>query len=279
MVLSKNKLHITLEQAPYYSQREHGMPQDTIEHWSPEDAEAIAALEAACWAPWLRTPQSCFETLARNFPDTQLLARAGKRIVATLTANRIHWDGNPDSLQQMSWDQIAGGTVEDGDYSATYDESGNTICLMSMNVSPEVQKSGLAQRLTREMLAMAKSLRTVHHVIAPFRPSGRGRYVLEHGYVDFEEYCRMTRNDGLPIDPWLRSLAGLRMIPIGIARNSMVITVPIKVFEDFKNTYNPGNWKPYGNVWECGETGHWEIQGENATYREDNWWGEIPIFQ
>lgn len=105
------------------------MPHYTSEHWSPEDAEAIAVLEAACWAPWLRTPQSCFETLARNFPDIQLLARAGKRILATLTANRIHWDGNPDSLQHMSWGQIAGGTVEDGDYCATYDESGNTFVL------------------------------------------------------------------------------------------------------------------------------------------------------
>src|SRR6266571_2987479 len=108
-------------------------PQYHLEHWKPTDTSAIHRLEKACWAPWLSKPEQHIEAIARNFPQTQLLLRNQRGdIAATVTANRINWDGDPLSL--TTWDAFAGGSEQASDYAETYIPDGNTLCLMSMSV-------------------------------------------------------------------------------------------------------------------------------------------------
>lgn len=258
------------------SLREIPTPQLSVEHWQPSDVPAIARLEAGTWAPWLRKPTQHLETIAERFPTTQLLVRDGRGdIAATVTANRVNWDGDPASL--TTWDDVAGGEVAGSDYTATYVPTGNTLCLMSMNVDPIIQGERLAPKLLEGMRDVAKEL-GVQHLISSFRPSGFGDYKLRHGQISFEEYCRLTREDGEPLDPWLRSTSRLRMQPLRIEEQSMKVTVPLDTFQEYQQSYNPHKWKEVTEGrWECGETGTWTVQRDQAVYVEPNLWGEILI--
>ncbi len=257
---------------------EQSTSQYKIEKWAPADVRAISRLEELNWAPWLRKSSDNMRNIASHFPDTQLLARNNRGdVVAVLTANRINWDGNPHSLG--TWDDVVGGSEKASDYSSTYITDGNTICLTSSAVDPLAKGEGLAAKLVTEMKQVGKEL-GVDHLIGPFRPSGYGAYKLEHGTTDFVEYCGMMREDGQPLDPWLRNAVRLGMQPLGVAEASMVVEVPMSKFEEYKETYHPEKWKDFGNGrWECGETGSWYVDpaDNRAKYIEPNVWGKIPL--
>lgn len=274
------------ENRSYYTEINNDLPktepheslrhQYSLEEWKPSDADAISKLEEACWAPWLRTPKEQLENIATNFPTTQLLLRDSQGdVAATLTTSRINWDGNPSKL--TTWDEVAGGSVEEGDYSTTYIPDGNTICLMSMNVKPDLRGERLAPKLIGGIKIVAEELE-IEHVIGPFRPSGYGNFKLEHGPTPFGEYCNMRREDGQPIDPWLRSLYRQKMEPLRIENDAMTVEVPLDTFKEYQEAYRPDKWKEIDKgMWECGETGSWHIKEDTAIYGEPNIWGTIPV--
>lgn len=257
---------------------ERNISQYKVEKWKPNDVSAISRLEEINWAPWLRKSSDNMSWIASKFPDTQLLVRnESGNVVAALTANRINWDGNVQSLG--TWDDVVRGSKRAGDYSSTHVADGNTICLTSSAVDPLTKGEGLAAKLVTEMRQVGREL-GVDHLIGPFRPSAYGEYKLEHGPVDFAEYCAMTREDGQPLDPWIRNAKRLGMQPLRVEEASMVVEVPMEKFEEYKATYHPTKWKDFGEGrWECGETGSWYVSPENgkATYVEPNLWGEIPL--
>jgi ribosomal protein S18 acetylase RimI-like enzyme len=252
-----------------------------VERWKPNDVPAIVHLEELCWAPWLRKPADNIGTIASLFPETQLVAKNHNNvIVAAITANRINWDGNPQSLQ--TWDSVAGGSENASDYIATHVLDGNTICITSSAVDPSVQRKGLAKRLIMEMKDVGKEL-GVDHLIGPFRPSEYGNYKIAQGpnsNVSFAEYCELKQEDGQSLDPWLRSAAKLGMKPMRVEEASMVVEVSMNKFEEYRKSYNSNKWVDFGNGrWECGDTGSWylNLEQEKATYIEPNLWGEIPL--
>lgn len=247
-----------------------------IENWNPADAAEIYRLEESGWAPWLRKSEKLIATIAEKFPDTQLVARnKNGLIVATMTANRINWDGDPSSLK--GYDDIVGGSVESSNYLKTYKPDGNTICLIASTVDPRFKKYGLGIKLGETMKVKAIEL-GVKHLIGPFRPSRYGAYKLENGPIEFEEYCKLTRFDGKPGDPWLRSVTSLGMKPLRKDDHSLTVNIPLEKFEEYKKYYHPHLWKQLRNgLWECGEAGNWSIKGNIASYVEPNLWGEIPL--
>jgi hypothetical protein len=257
-------------------QNERDVSQYHLEYWQPTDTAAIYQLEKACWAPWLRKTEQHIATIAENFPETQLLLRnQGGDVAAIMTATRVNWDGNPASL--TTWDAVAGGSIAASDYVTTYTPDGNTLCLISSAIDPNIQGKRLAPQLVEGMGDLARKLGAAH-LIGPFRPNGYGDFKLEYGPVAFAEYCAMTRENGQPIDPWLRSAFRLGMQPLRIEEYSMVVEVPVSTFEEYQKTYHPQKWQEVAaGVWECGETGSWFVSGDQAVYIEPNLWGELPI--
>jgi GNAT superfamily N-acetyltransferase len=248
-----------------------------IRLWKPEDAGSIFhRLEKQNWAPWLCSPPEVLVTYSRLFPEGQLLITDHKdNPVASLTLNRINWDGNPQTL--TTWDAVAGGSVANGDYQRTYAPEGNTLVLMSINVKYQEQGHGYARQLIDKAKETAQIL-GVEYLISPFRPSEYGKYKSKYRDPGFLEYCRMTDRDGVPIDKWLRNLTRNEMRFLRVAEDSMVVTVSAKKFEELKESYNMGLWKEIApDVWECGEVGRWHAQRRYATYIEPNLWGEMPI--
>jgi hypothetical protein len=254
----------------------------TIRNWRPEDAEQIyAQLESKCWVPWLRTEPDTFRRIAEIFPRGQHLVEGiDGELRASLTTNRIHWSGNPDTL--TTWDQIASGDASDGDYSETYDPNGNTLVLMSMNVAPGFHGAKYPMALMERVLAEKQN--GIEHVISPFRPTDYGKAKLKsyrEGFspISFAEYCNLTREDGMPEDAWLRNLNRNGMQVIKVQPDSMRVEVSVEQLHEYMRTVNPDSWIARGRgrnrKWECGEVGTWTIENGIAVYNEENIWGEI----
>jgi hypothetical protein len=92
----------------------------------------------------------------------------------------------------------------------------------------------------------------------------------------------MIREDGFPVDSWLRNLVRNGMVPLTVDQNAMTVTASLDQFNQYKTSYNPDKWKEVGpGLWECGEVGRWTIDNISnaATYKESNLWGLLPINQ
>jgi len=253
----------------------------SIEKWRPHDAHELYLLEKKCWAPWLQKQEKDFLNIATNYPDLQRLIRNKQGVVvAAMSVNRINWDGASETLP--TWDKIAGGAIETSNFSSTYAPHGNTLCLMSMNVSQNLQGIGLAQKLIEELKKTAIKLK-VKHIISSLRPTDYGTYKLEQlrkkePLISFEEYCSLQTDKDKPYDHWLRSAFHQGMKQIGISKDSIVVTVDKKTFQLFMKKYRPDQWIRFSDIkWECGETGSWYVDKNSATYREDNLSVELPF--
>lgn len=247
--------------------------------WMSRDSAEIDSqdiyheLETHCWAPWLEASIESLVGRAAVFPEGQLVIAANRDPLASLSTNKINWDGNPESLP--SWDDVAGDPTT---YEQTYVKDGNSLVLMSMNVYPRLEGYGLARKLIGAAKTQAVKL-GVDYIIGSFRPNEFGKYKAQPGKwnTPFEEYCKMTREDGLPVDSWLRNLTRNGMKPLKVDPKAMTVGVPLDEFFKLLAYYHKnGIWKEVASgVWECGEVGNWKVDHEKgvATYQESNLWG------
>lgn len=246
-----------------------------IENWTPEMAQQIyEQLEHPNWAPWLEASPSTIAGRANTFPEGHLLIKDQGVLVASLSMNRINWNGDVTSLP--TWDQVAGQQLTD--YSETYIPDGNTLVMMSMNVAPEAKGKQLPSKLIEYVKFLAHELE-VEHVIGSFRPSGYGMAKKQYNFdLPFWQYCNMKQpNTDKPVDPWLRSLWWSGMEMLQEDPQAMHFSVPLDEFESYKENYNSEKWvEILPGEWECEEVGAWLVDEVKATYLESNVWGLIP---
>ena len=250
-----------------------------VNHWS--EAQPVDLiwynLERPNWAPWLAASEETIALRGKVFPEGQLVLNTPKgNALAILSLNQINWDGDIHHLP--TWDGVAG---EPTDYSATYTPNGNTLVLLSMDVSPEFQGYKIPSKLIKGAQDLAQKL-GVEHVIGSFRPSGFGAIKKGTGYgIDFETYCMMKRaNSEKPIDRWLGSLWHMGMKMLAVDENAMTVSVSNDQFMKYLSEYKPEVWEFIPpNIWECGEVGHWVDDKDHGivTYTESNVWGELPL--
>ena len=90
----------------------------TVSNSRPEWAQSIyMVLERPNWAPWLAASADTLGRRAEVFPEGQLvIMRNDEVLMASLSMNRINWDGNPDALP--SWDDVAMETFHSDPYSS-----------------------------------------------------------------------------------------------------------------------------------------------------------------
>jgi hypothetical protein len=252
----------------------------TLSSWASKEVQALySALEEPNWAPWLSASPETLAARADVFPEGQLVMKdPSGAYIGSLSLNQIMWDGKPNHLP--SWDEVAGDPT---DYSTTYNPHGNTLVLLSMNVSPEWKGKHVPSKLIINAKKLAFKL-GIAHIMGSFRPSGYGEAKQQMGFdLDFAAYCNMTRQDSSkPIDPWLGSLWHMGMHMVAIDKNAMIVSVPMDEFLGFKQTYKPNVWKEIvPGTWECGEVGVWKVdeQMQSATYKESNVWGSLPLLK
>lgn len=235
----------------------------------------IHALENKCWAPWLAASPDSMNGRANIFADGQLCVQAGGALVATLSANRINWDGKPESLP--TWDEVAG---EPTDYGSTYQPDGNSVVLMSMNVDPASRGLQLPKMLISHLIDYASD-QGIEHVVGSFRPSAYGKIVLEavskgEDLPSFATYCSSKDDQDNPLDPWLRALARNGMEPIAIDTKAMQVPISEEEFEHLKQP----SWQQTKingvTTWCPNETGLFYQQPDGSyLYKESNLWGKL----
>lgn len=251
--------------------KEQGQQIHIVTSWQQVDVPYMhQVLELPNWAPWLAASAETLSQRAEVFPLGQLVVvDAKKEPLASLSMNKIWWDGDVATLP--SWDQVAGDPTT---YENTYDPNGNTLVMMSMNVSPKHQGEGFARKLIEQAKLLAIK-QDVDHLIGSFRPNEYGTYKLAHmdAIPDFETYCNMQRADGLPVDSWIRNLTRNGMQPLSVDPKAMIVPMPLEEFNAF---FDKSTWKEtQEGMFECGEVGTWTILGNQAVYQESNLWGLI----
>jgi GNAT superfamily N-acetyltransferase len=104
----------------------------------------------------------------------------------------------------------------------------DTLCIMAAAVKAAHQGTGLAGNVLAALRARAAAA-GLRHVIAPVRPALKSRYPL----TPMENFARWTREDGLHIDPWIRTHQRLGATILTPAQPSMIITGTVAEWEQW----------------------------------------------
>lgn len=192
-----------------------GMP--TLEYCSlaerPDLVQAMWDLPGG-WATFmLQDPvsETRYERMTQLYPELTLLALSGDELVARLHAVPIPWTG-PDELPSRGWDWA----LETGVDSPPSDRS--ALSLIEARVAPRHRGRGLAISLLEAARERFRRLGT-RDLVGPVRPTGKANQLR----MPMAQYAALTRADGLPVDPWLRTHVRVGGRILHVAPLSMVI--------------------------------------------------------
>lgn len=170
------------------------------------------------------------------------------------------WDGKPSGLPEGYRSALAQAFEDQEQQRAV-----TAFSFMAAVVAEEFHKQGLAARVLEALTdrALAAGL---SHVIAPIRPTRKQRYPQ----VPMEQYATWTRDDGLSLDPWIRTHQRMGATILKPAPNSMVVTGTIAEWEEWAAMPFPAT----GSYVVPGALNLVEVDRANdtATYREENLW-------
>ncbi|MDQ0416185.1 amino acid adenylation domain-containing protein [Croceifilum oryzae] len=166
--------------------------------------------------------------LFHQFSEYQftLIDQAG-HVVAAGNTVPIFWNGTNDDLPQ-GWDA---GLVK-GFTDAEADVEPNTLLVLAGVVDEVYQGKGLAAMLVKafKQLALGHGL---ERLIVPVRPTGK------HAYPDlsFTEYSELRREDGLPIDNWLRTHERMGGKILQVATHSQYVKASVADWQQWTGTH------------------------------------------
>jgi GNAT superfamily N-acetyltransferase len=127
--------------------------------------------------------------------EFQLTLVDGHEPVARARCIPVRWDGTVEGLPAGIDGAIARG----------FDEGGaNVLCALLIAVGSRAQGQGVS-RVALEAMADLARRHGFPDLIAPVRPSWKERYPL----APISRYAAWVRDDGLPLDPWMRVHARL----------------------------------------------------------------------
>lgn len=169
-------------------------------------------------------------------------------------------DGEED-LPDTGWDEV----VLRGHLGRLRGATGNAISALEIAILPERRGSGLADQMVAGMRALA-GRHGFDTLYAPVRPTRKA----DVPHTPMAEYAFQTREDGLPVDPWMRvhARAGARIVKVAPA--SMVIRGTLAdwrgwtglPFDTSGDTLVPGALVPV----------HVDVDHDHAVYIEPNVW-------
>jgi hypothetical protein len=200
------------------------------------------------------------DRVEKYFPSFDVLLLDEGRVIAGGWGVPMRWDGDVDNLP----DGYDGALARSVDGHEAGDVP-NTLCLMAVAVVNNETRRGLAGMALSALRTRATDA-GLDHVLAPVRPSLKPRYPL----TDMESFAAWARDDGLSIDPWIRTHQRLGATILGPARRSMVITGSVAEWESWTEMVFPQS----GHYVVPDALGLVEIdrESDHGTYVEDNLW-------
>ena len=110
----------------------------------------------------------------------------------------------------------------------------DTLCVMAAAVRADRQGTGLAGQVLTALRGRATGA-GLQRVIAPVRPALKSRYPL----TPMANFARWSRDDGLHIDPWIRTHQRLGASVLAPAPDSMIIVGTVPEWEDWTSMAFP----------------------------------------
>jgi len=164
----------------------------------PDLTPAHDHLNGSAWPEFMLQDRVVWAYWDRLFDDfgrfqCSLLDAAGEP-VAGLNCAPLAWDGTEDDLP-AGWDQQIIRTFGGLDAGTTPD----TLGAVQIVVREDRQGAGLAGVMVQGMRALARE-QGFAALIACVRPTAKD----QDPYADIDEYAFRVRDDGLPLDPWIR---------------------------------------------------------------------------
>jgi hypothetical protein len=163
-----------------------------------------------------------YYALAEQFADCILMVEdpSGTLVAKAFSAPFCYTD---DELPDDGWD----GVIRRALRTKMAGDTPNMISAIEISIRRDAQGSGLSGTILRALRDNAARL-GFSELVAPVRPNGKSDLDLP-----MEEYAFQTREDGLPVDPWLRVhvRAGGRIDRV--APRSMVIPGTLREWRDW----------------------------------------------
>jgi hypothetical protein len=199
-----------------------------------------------------------------TYPEHVLLAvdRVTDEPVAKALSVPLSWGGDiADGLPEGGWDWAIRTSAHDRLRHA----KPVLVSALEIMIRPDVRGGGLSARMLTAMRDNVARLGFTD-LIAPVRPSGK------HTRVDtpIDEYAFEVRDDGLPVDPWLRVhvRAGARIV--NVAHLSMVIGGTLAQWRQW--TGLPFDTTGPVVVPQALTRVHCDVEADHAVYVEPNVW-------
>ena len=141
----------------------------------------------------------------------------GEAPVARARCVPVRWDGTVEGLPAGI----------DGAVARAFDEEGaDVLCALLIAVAPGVQGRGVSRVALEGMVGIARA-HGFPDLIAPVRPSWKERYPL----APIARYAAWVRDDGLPLDPWMRVHARMGATVLKPEPESLRITGTVAEWE------------------------------------------------
>lgn len=224
--------------------------------------EAIAAFRER-WPEFIFHDPIARQYMSRvseYFADLDILILIDGRVAAGGWGVPFAWDGTLTDLPE-GYDSALVRAVDDHESG----RSKTTFSFMAAAVHPDHDKRGLATEVLNALTERAVAA-GIRHVVAPIRPTWKHKYPQ----VSMSEYATWTRDDGLSIDPWIRTHQRMGGRVLMVAPNSMVIPGAVADWEEWAGMPFPVSGSYV--VPDALNLLDVDRESDTAVYREENLW-------
>jgi GNAT superfamily N-acetyltransferase len=236
----------------------------------PEREADFEDLATSGWPRFLRQRDALglgehWPSLFTTWADYQLVVLDGLRTLAVGHTVPISWDGTVDDLP----DSIAA-ILARADTDTHTGRPPTALSALAALVAPAERGRGVATVLLRAMAGLAAATR-LRHLVAPVRPTLKDRYPL----APMERYARWTREDGGPLDPWMRTHWRLGAETLRVMPRSLVIVGTVREWEGWTEMRFPesGDYVVPGAL----QPVRIDRDANEGRYEDPNVWMRHPI--
>ena len=148
-----------------------------------------------------------------------LVERSSGRWAAIGNSIPIHWSDSIENLPDGGWDW--------GLKTGMENESANMVCALAIQIHPDFRGKGLSTPMVKVMNAIVAN-HGYSHLVAPVRPNRKQNFPD----MPMQDYIALREN-GLPVDPWLRVHERLGAKTIKICTRAMEITGTVKAWQEW----------------------------------------------
>lgn len=231
----------------------------------PDLRGPIGRLGASVWPEFMlhdAVVDANWHHLWDAFASTQgcLLDERGE-MVAVLHSAPLAWDGTDDGLPDGWDDQLLRSVAS----LAAGAPPADTLGALMIAVRGDRQGSGYAGVMLSALRALAWE-RGHRALIACVRPTGKAPYAL----IPIEQYAHWTRDDGLPLDPWIRLHVRLGgRVVRGVPRSMTMRGTPAE-WREWTGLAMPGS----GDYLPAGAAApvHLDVDADEGVYFDPNVW-------